>query len=92
LASNEHCSISIESIFVVSTNHQRRNYPKEYPEWLLVLVLLYRVTIFLKSKMKMRSGHEMFSMKVELSKRNTMFRNKIMIRKVILMILVKKAL
>ena len=35
----------------------------------------------LKSKMKMESGHEMFSMKVEFSKRNTMFRNKIMINK-----------
>ncbi|MGC2667565.1 MAG: hypothetical protein WA220_00115 [Candidatus Nitrosopolaris sp.] len=35
----------------------------------------------MKSKMKMKSGHEMFSMKVEFSKRNTMFRNKIMINK-----------
>ena len=35
----------------------------------------------LKSKMKMKSGHGMFSMKVEFSKRNTMFRNKIMINK-----------
>jgi hypothetical protein len=40
------------------------------------------VKIFLlKSKMKMKSGHGMFSMKVEFSKRNTMFRNKIMINK-----------
>ncbi len=54
----------------------------EYPEWLLVLVVLYRVKIFLlNSKMKMRSGHEMFSMRVEFSKLNTMFRNKIMINK-----------
>lgn len=44
--------------------------------------------------MKMKSGHEMFSMKVEFSKRNTMFRNKIMINKNNneIMILVKKAL
>ncbi|PWU79879.1 MAG: hypothetical protein DLM72_15090 [Candidatus Nitrosopolaris wilkensis] len=53
----------------------------EYPDWLLVLVALYRVKIILKSKIEMRSGHEMFSIKVELSKRNTMFRNKAMIIK-----------
>ena len=54
----------------------------EYPDWLLVLVALYRVKIILlKSKIEMRSGHEMFSIKVELSKRNTMFRNKAMINK-----------
>jgi len=39
------------------------------------------VKIFLLKSKMMRSGHEMFSMKVEFSKRNTMFRNKIMINK-----------